>query len=770
MTLPADDRRREYDGNGTATVFNGPKVFDAAWLQVYLVDKTTLEPTLVSTGSYDVQRVGAPSSRVVMATAPTSDQLLIILRTLPLSQTTAIKNQGAFFPEIHEDAFDTRVMQTQQLADEVSRALRFPETLPGVGSSFSAELPIPVANRLLAINGGGTGIGYADNPPSADLTLRGDLATPGDASGAALVEFVQAGVEAIDRDSLRKMREVLSVQDFGALGDGVTDDTAAIKAAILEGIRSGKAVYVPHGVYRVTHTELRFTFSENTSGYFCLFGEGPTSVIKMLDGVVGATGRLMFDMRPSVDMECIELRSILFDNNARGSVEPTNPFDFEQSHTIRFGAEPGTTTKLLRYSGVIVRDPVADGMNNQNTGVIETWQIDNCAEIDRTRARSSIQQSRMARNLIVSGFTGDSIESEPIAAVTDRTTVRLVNCNLKTLDMAGGTTLGGDPIFYDIANTTVSENLRFGFSTCRALNCNFRLGPTGRINYPNVGSKFVDCDFLLPYDAGTGAVTGADLYGAASSPHECKFIRCGFMIDHVGALPVPAVGAAIKGSLASSAAVYRNWNWEVTDCEFDPRLQSSVDCYRNGTWVLRRNKYGGTLNAIRWGATAGNGVSVTVDGGDYSAVTGAALRFFGSLPATDATLTLIGEHFGAAASVINKEAGGNFTNSLIGIHNTRRVIAASVPSSGIAGDILMLNSSNAAAGSPTEYVCTNISDTTAVYALYRQRGARVSTTANRPSLAAWDSGLLYIDTTLVAAGKPIWWTGTAWVDSTGASV
>lgn len=49
------------------------------------------------------------------------------------------------------------------------------------------------------------------------------------------------------------------------------------------------------------------------------------------------------------------------------------------------------------------------------------------------------------------------------------------------------------------------------------------------------------------------------------------------------------------------------------------------------------------------------------------------------------------------------------------------------------------------------------------------------TTANRTlgvlgGYGAYEFGVMYLDTTLDADGKPIWWNGTAWVDATGAVV
>lgn len=56
-----------------------------------------------------------------------------------------------------------------------------------------------------------------------------DLAVPDYSadSGSELVGFTQSGTGAVARTVQDKLREVVSVKDFGAVGDGITDDTAA---------------------------------------------------------------------------------------------------------------------------------------------------------------------------------------------------------------------------------------------------------------------------------------------------------------------------------------------------------------------------------------------------------------------------------------------------------------------------------------------------------------------------------------------------------------
>lgn len=71
------------------------------------------------------------------------------------------------------------------------------------------------------------------------------------AAGASLVGFQQAGTGAVARTLADKGREWVSVKDFGAVGDGVADDTAAIQSAITYCISTHKDLFVD-GLCKVT--------------------------------------------------------------------------------------------------------------------------------------------------------------------------------------------------------------------------------------------------------------------------------------------------------------------------------------------------------------------------------------------------------------------------------------------------------------------------------------------------------------------------------------
>jgi hypothetical protein len=65
--------------------------------------------------------------------------------------------------------------------------------------------------------------------------------------------FIQEGTGAVQRTVESKLQDVVSVKDFGAVGDGVADDTAAIQAAVDAAQNSyNRSVRIPCGIYKIT--------------------------------------------------------------------------------------------------------------------------------------------------------------------------------------------------------------------------------------------------------------------------------------------------------------------------------------------------------------------------------------------------------------------------------------------------------------------------------------------------------------------------------------
>ena len=62
--------------------------------------------------------------------------------------------------------------------------------------------------------------------------------------------FIQAGTGATQRTVELKLQDMVSVKDFGAVGDGTADDTAAINAAITAA--GSGCLHVPAGTYKIT--------------------------------------------------------------------------------------------------------------------------------------------------------------------------------------------------------------------------------------------------------------------------------------------------------------------------------------------------------------------------------------------------------------------------------------------------------------------------------------------------------------------------------------
>jgi hypothetical protein len=80
------------------------------------------------------------------------------------------------------------------------------------------------------------------------------------ASGSALVGFLQSGADAVARTVQSRLRDTVSVKDFGAVGDGVTNDAPAINDALDFAATQNPvaAVFMPPGIY-LCNTSILFS-------------------------------------------------------------------------------------------------------------------------------------------------------------------------------------------------------------------------------------------------------------------------------------------------------------------------------------------------------------------------------------------------------------------------------------------------------------------------------------------------------------------------------
>ena len=116
MTVSTQVSRNEYTGNGATTQYDFTfRILDKSHLLVQTLDTSESIVTLTLGTDYTVTGVNRYNGgKVVLNTALPAGYKISIERKTPVTQEASIRNQGGFFPEIHEDAFDKLTMLVQQ--------------------------------------------------------------------------------------------------------------------------------------------------------------------------------------------------------------------------------------------------------------------------------------------------------------------------------------------------------------------------------------------------------------------------------------------------------------------------------------------------------------------------------------------------------------------------------------------------------------------------------------------------------------------------------
>lgn len=223
MAVQSDTSRIQYAGNNsTTTSYAVPFVFqENSHLKAIARTSAGVESVVTLTNHTGAGNVNGGTVRTAVAVPATST--LTIYREVPATQTTTYAEGGDFPAASHERALDKLTQIAQQNQRQIGASLRLSE------SSQIAPLPVPTGTGQHILSSvGGANPSWQSLP---SLSIGPVIAT-----GSTTPRSVQ------DRFS-----DSINVKDFGAVGDGVADDTAAFQSAA----NAGGTVYVPKGTYRI---------------------------------------------------------------------------------------------------------------------------------------------------------------------------------------------------------------------------------------------------------------------------------------------------------------------------------------------------------------------------------------------------------------------------------------------------------------------------------------------------------------------------------------
>lgn len=255
MTVSTQTYKNTYSGDGSDTTFDFSfPVLDETHILVQLKNSAGVITDQTLTTHYTVSGTGNTigatdysSGTITFTSPPSSTETVVIKRNVPLTQATDYVENDPFPAETHEDALDKVTMQNQQQQEELDRSVKVDSAVSG----FSDTLPDPVlyADKYLKYNAAGTQV---------EAVTLATLST-----NSQGISYTASFTDSVERTVRGKLDDWVSVKDFGAVGDGSTDDTAALNLAFT----NAGNILIPPGTYKTSSSKLKIRSNTSIIAY-----------------------------------------------------------------------------------------------------------------------------------------------------------------------------------------------------------------------------------------------------------------------------------------------------------------------------------------------------------------------------------------------------------------------------------------------------------------------------------------------------------------------
>ena len=236
MTVQKDVTKNIYVGNGSTRTF--PFTFECPaehpeYIKVYLMQD---DGTALATSDYqldmDARQITYPS----IGAALPEGKKLVIMRELPLQQMMNLVNNGPYFAEDVELAFDENVMAMQQIAEKLNRSIIMSVDIDG--DAFVNEVPFE-AGKSFRIADDGKSIVLTEDPARvlplvqeayAQAQAQAQSAYASAAAAAQSEDSAAASASEADNSAQSASVSAASAAESAELTSGYKQEALAAKA------------------------------------------------------------------------------------------------------------------------------------------------------------------------------------------------------------------------------------------------------------------------------------------------------------------------------------------------------------------------------------------------------------------------------------------------------------------------------------------------------------------------------------------------------------